>query len=64
MVRIITKETSWNIEFSDYEEAINWIEENSCNFENQEIIALVNFERLETKYIRAQLKMTFSEITD
>lgn len=64
MIRIITKATSWNIEFSDYAEALNWIENNSANFENQEIIALVDFHNLETKYIRAQLKMTFSDINE
>ena len=62
MIRIITKETSWNIEFSDFAEAVNWIENNSGNFENQEIIALVDFKNLKTLYIRAELKMTFTDI--
>lgn len=48
--------------FKTVEAAIRYIENNSGEFENQEMIAIVDFENMKTRFIRAELKMTFSEL--
>ena len=66
MIRVYTEKnflSNWPT-FTTFNAAWNYIKENSAAFENGDIIALVNFKTQQTKYIRAQFKMDFEEITE
>ena len=50
------------MEFLDLPDVMMFVEDNSEEFENHEILAIVDFENRETKFIRVKLKTTFSEM--
>lgn len=56
MVHIITKQSIWG-EANDFVEAINGIEENLDEFENNQEIVLVDFETKQTQFLKVSLRV-------
>lgn len=64
MIKVYTANDSfpgWP-EFTTYNAAWNYIKNNSGQFNNGDIIALVDFDNHETKFLEARFTMEFSEI--
>ena len=64
MIRVFTEFNSlkhWP-SFNNFGAAMQYIENNSVEFKNNEIIAIVDFENMETRFIRTEVKTTFTEI--
>lgn len=63
-IRVYTENdflSHWPI-FTTFNAAFNYIKNNSGEFNNGDIIALVDFENQETKFVEARFRMEFFEI--
>ena len=64
MIRVFTESNGlkhWP-SFNTFEAAMQYIENNSGEFDNQEILLIVDFYTLKTRFVRAELKISFREI--
>ena len=64
MIRVFTESNSTNNwpSFTSFDAAMRYVENNSGEFENQEMIAIVDFDKMRPRFIRAELRMTFTEM--
>lgn len=66
MIKVYTANESFSgwPEFTTFNAAWDYIKNNSFEFNNGDIIALVDFKNHETKFLEARFKMDFTEISD